>query len=100
MKRRHLINVWPAFADLMTVLAVCGLFTTLAVSQINSSSKEELLAKIRDSEQRRQLLEEVKAFMAGKTPKSAQCETMSYRDIRAVGGRLATASEDWRQIAP
>jgi hypothetical protein len=49
---------------------------------------------------RRQLLEEVKAFMAGKTPKSAQCETISYRDIRAVGGRLATASEDWRQIAP
>jgi flagellar motor protein MotB len=59
MKRRHLINVWPAFADLMTVLAVCGLFTTLAVSKINSSSKEELLAKIRDSEQRRQLLEEL-----------------------------------------
>ncbi len=48
---------------------------------------------------RRQLLDEVKAFMAGKKPKSAQGETMSYRSIRAVGGRLATPSEDWRQIA-
>jgi hypothetical protein len=37
--------------------------------------------------------------MAGKIPKSAQCEGMSYRDVRAVGGRLASASEDWRQIA-
>jgi phthalate 4,5-dioxygenase len=47
---------------------------------------------------RRQLLEEVRAFMNGKTPKSAQSESMSYRDIRAVGGRLASASHDWKQI--
>ncbi|MCA6121301.1 Rieske 2Fe-2S domain-containing protein [Bradyrhizobium sp. WSM 1704] len=47
---------------------------------------------------RRQLLDEVRGFMAGKPPKSGQSETMSYKDIRAVGGRLASASEDWRQI--
>jgi flagellar motor protein MotB len=58
VRRRSPINVWPAFADLMTVLAVCGLFTALALSQANSSSKEDLLAKLRDSEQRREELEE------------------------------------------
>jgi phenylpropionate dioxygenase-like ring-hydroxylating dioxygenase large terminal subunit len=47
---------------------------------------------------RRQLLDEVRAFMTGKTPKSAQGDNMSYREIRAVGGRLASASEDWRAI--
>jgi len=56
MKRRHLINIWPAFADLMTVLAVVGLFTTLALSQA-SSSKEELLERLQKFEQRRQELE-------------------------------------------
>ncbi len=58
MRRHSPLNVWPAFADLMTVLAVCGLFTTLALSQINSSSKEELLKKIRDTEQHRQNIED------------------------------------------
>jgi hypothetical protein len=47
---------------------------------------------------RRQLLDEVRGFMNGKTPKSAQGDSMSYKDIRAVGGRLASASDDWRQI--
>lgn len=47
---------------------------------------------------RRQLLDEVRGFMKGKTPKSAQGDSMSYRDIRAVGGRLASVSDDWRQI--
>lgn len=56
MRRRAPINVWPAFADLMTVLAVCGLFTALALSQINSS-QSDLLAKMRDLEQKNQALE-------------------------------------------
>jgi phenylpropionate dioxygenase-like ring-hydroxylating dioxygenase large terminal subunit len=47
---------------------------------------------------RRQLLDEVRGFMNGKTPKSSQSDTMSYKDIRAVGGRLASMSDDWRQI--
>jgi phthalate 4,5-dioxygenase oxygenase subunit len=47
---------------------------------------------------RRQLLEEVRGFMNGKPPKSGQSDSMSYKDIRAVGGRLASASEEWRQI--
>jgi phthalate 4,5-dioxygenase len=47
---------------------------------------------------RRQLLEEVRGFMNGRPPKSGQGGSMSYKDIRAVGGRLASASDDWRQI--
>jgi phthalate 4,5-dioxygenase len=47
---------------------------------------------------RRQLLDEVRGFMNGESPKSGQSDSMSYQDIRAVGGRLASASEDWRQI--
>jgi flagellar motor protein MotB len=56
MRRRAPINVWPAFADLMTVLAVCGLFTALALSQINSS-QSDLLAKLRELEQKNHELE-------------------------------------------
>jgi phthalate 4,5-dioxygenase len=48
---------------------------------------------------RRQLLEEVRGFMAGKPPKSGQSDSLSYKDIRAVGARLTSTSEDWRQIA-
>jgi phthalate 4,5-dioxygenase oxygenase subunit len=48
---------------------------------------------------RRQLLDEVRGFIDGKPPKSGQSDGMSYKDIRAVGGRLGSASEDWRQIS-
>jgi hypothetical protein len=47
---------------------------------------------------RRQLLDEVRGFMEGKPPNSGQSDGMSYKGIRAVGGRLGSASEDWRQI--
>jgi outer membrane protein OmpA-like peptidoglycan-associated protein len=50
MKRRHLINVWPAFADLMTVLAVVGLFTTLALSHTTAKDMD-LAARVRELEQ-------------------------------------------------
>lgn len=53
MKRRHLINVWPAFADLMTVLAVVGLFTTLALSH-STAKDRDLAARVRELEQRLQ----------------------------------------------
>ena len=33
MRRRRQINVWPAFADLMTVLAVVGLFSAIEMRQ-------------------------------------------------------------------
>lgn len=56
MRRRAPLNVWPAFADLMTVLAVCALFTTLALSQINSS-QSDLLAKLWELERENQELE-------------------------------------------
>jgi phthalate 4,5-dioxygenase len=45
------------------------------------------------------LLDEVRGFIDGKPPKSGQSDGMSYKDIRAVGGRLGSASEDWRQIS-
>jgi phenylpropionate dioxygenase-like ring-hydroxylating dioxygenase large terminal subunit len=46
---------------------------------------------------RRQLLEDVKNFMAGKPPKSSASQNVSYRNVRAVGGRIPV-SADWRQI--
>ncbi len=58
MRRRHLINVWPAFADLMTVLAVVALFTTLALSRSVTSEKDDLATRLRNLEQTRQSLEE------------------------------------------
>ena len=57
-------------------------------------SAEQAIVRVR-----RQLLEEVHAFIDGKPPKSGQSDSMSYKDIRAVSGRLASASEDWRQIS-
>jgi hypothetical protein len=47
---------------------------------------------------RRQLLEEVRRFMKGDPPKSGQYDGMSYKAIRAVGGRLATSDDDWRKL--
>ena len=47
---------------------------------------------------RRQLLDEVRQFMKGEAPKSSQGEGMSYKAIRAVGGRLATSADDWRKL--
>ena len=57
MSRRRPINVWPAFADLMTVLAVVGLVTTvgfLAAQQSDATdhpSVEDLEAEIRAREE-------------------------------------------------
>jgi hypothetical protein len=47
---------------------------------------------------RRELLDEVRRFMKGEPPKSGQGDGMSYKSIRAVGGRLASDAEDWRKI--
>jgi hypothetical protein len=47
---------------------------------------------------RRQLLEDVRRFMKGERPKSGQGDGMSYKGIRAVGGRLATSADDWREL--
>lgn len=58
MRSRRSINVWPAFADLMTVLAVCGLFMTLALVRSASSSKEDATARLQEYERHRQELEE------------------------------------------
>ena len=57
MRRRHAINVWPAFADLMTVLAVVGLFSTLALAS-RTSSQDDVTARLRDLERSRRELEE------------------------------------------
>jgi hypothetical protein len=53
MRRRHLINVWPAFADLMTVLAVVGLFTTLALSRVTAKDRD-LASRVRELERERE----------------------------------------------
>ena len=47
---------------------------------------------------RRQLLDEVRRFMKGGAPQSGQGEGMSYKAIRALGGRLATSADDWRSL--
>lgn len=58
MRRRNSINIWPAFADLMTVLAVVGFFTTIAVSRL-VAPKDELIARNRELERgRRKLVEQ------------------------------------------
>lgn len=56
MIRRRSLDVWPAFADLMTVLAVVGIFMTLALNY-EGKSKEELLARLRESERRQRELQ-------------------------------------------
>ncbi len=41
MSRRHPINIWPAFSDLMTVLTIVGLFTALGLLQAPASLKAQ-----------------------------------------------------------
>ena len=50
MKRRRMINVWPAFADLMTVLAVVGLFTAAVMRQLWIQEMAHLEEKIHNEE--------------------------------------------------
>jgi flagellar motor protein MotB len=57
MRRRNSINIWPAFADLMTVLAVVGLFTALTLSRSSAVSEKDLVSRMRDLERTRQDLE-------------------------------------------
>jgi flagellar motor protein MotB len=57
MRRRNSINVWPAFADLMTVLAVVGLFTTIAISRV-AAQKVDLTVRLRQLQQARQEMKE------------------------------------------
>jgi phthalate 4,5-dioxygenase oxygenase subunit len=47
---------------------------------------------------RRELLDEVRRFTKGQPPKSGQSHGMSYKSIRAVGGKLASPADDWRTL--
>lgn len=72
MRRRSSINVWPAFADLMTVLAVGSLFVALAMSW-DSRSGEELLARMRTLEvQNRELKSQLDKHRDFLTTKEAE----------------------------
>lgn len=57
MRRRRPLDVWPAFADLMTVLAIVGLFTTLALAR-HGKTNEELIAHLEQSERQRKELQD------------------------------------------
>lgn len=46
MRRRRALSVWPAVADLMTVLAVCGLFGAITLLP-HAEAKGDLLERIR-----------------------------------------------------
>lgn len=57
MRRRRPVSVWPALADLMTVLAVVGLF--LAVSLLPAmEEKGDLIETLAEAQERLQVLEE------------------------------------------
>lgn len=47
---------------------------------------------------RRQLLQAVRAFEEGATPKSAEASARDYSQITATGGRLPSIHDDWRQL--
>jgi len=56
MRRRRQLTVWPAIADLMTVLAVSGLFGSLALVP-QTRSKTETLERLRGAQRRVQDLQ-------------------------------------------
>lgn len=57
MRRRRPLDVWPAFADLMTVLAIVGLFTTLALTH-HGEDQEKLISQVKNLERQRRELQE------------------------------------------
>lgn len=57
MRRRHAINVWPAFADLMTVLAVVGLFVGLALLSVSPGDAQDVKDQLDDALRRQRTLE-------------------------------------------
>jgi flagellar motor protein MotB len=56
VKRRYQLTVWPAVADLMTVLAVSGLFGCLALLP-HAQEKGDLVEKLRAVQREKQKLE-------------------------------------------
>lgn len=57
MRSRHRLTVWPAVADLMTVLAVIGLFGCLALLP-HAREKSELVQRVRELQERNAELED------------------------------------------
>lgn len=83
MRRRRHLDAWPAVADLMTVLAVLGLFTALAV--VPASEPLELLDRIhRQDEQIAAKTEELRQLRA----QVALAETRHAEAREECEGRL------------
>ncbi|MCB1035279.1 MAG: hypothetical protein KDD47_15735 [Acidobacteria bacterium] len=91
MRRRRQINVWPAFADLMTVLAVVGLITSVGVLAASRSEVEsrptagELAAERQAREAAERLAEERRLELEEAAKKLEDLEAASKAAERKIG---------------
>lgn len=67
MRRRRDLTVWPAVADLMTVLAVLGLFSALALIPTGHEERENLEERLRELERENDHLEQKNAELLRET---------------------------------
>ncbi len=100
MRRRRTIEVWPAFADLMTILAVPGLFLAMSLLGVvgeDFHSAEELARQNRElKEQLADALELVKERLPG-TPEDPEALRRELRE-RARNAAMFRAIQDTQRI--
>lgn len=85
MRRRHQLTVWPAVADLMTVLAVSGLFGCLALLP-HAEAKGELVKEAQKAEEKIRDLKE----------KSKE-DQQRIQDLEATLTALREAASRWEE---
>lgn len=81
MRRRHPLTVWPAVADLMTVLAVSGLFGCVALLP-HAQEKGELVEELRAAKRERKALEDELAAAEEKAREQEEVRSALEKQVR------------------
>ncbi|HVR10334.1 MAG TPA: hypothetical protein VMW75_19960 [Thermoanaerobaculia bacterium] len=95
MRRRRWFDVWPAYADLMTVLAVVGLFTTVALAR-QASARQEPARRLRELEPR---MRQLSADLAARDRELAALRTELARRTQGYAASLERLRGQVREAA-
>jgi flagellar motor protein MotB len=95
MRRRRWFDVWPAYADLMTVLAVVGLFTTVALAR-QVPARHDLARQLRQLELR---MRKLSADLAARDRELAALRTELARRAQGYAASLEQLRGQVREAA-
>jgi flagellar motor protein MotB len=94
MRRRRWLDAWPAFADLMTVLAVVGLLTAAGLSQ-QAVAQPELARRLREQQAR---ADQLAAQLAARDAEMARRERSYAANLERQRGKCREAANNERMF--